>query len=296
MENLKKRKELLIPFIIFIIISIIYFILVITNYNAENLEVDDLFIPFPGPFTTDLIIIGILAPIYILFIGLFIAPIIALGLLYLHKIILRNKDIQRGFIYMTKDIKSSEIFKRALFPALFIFNMGMFLADKLGEGGLVEKFMGLEYNHEIGLMLFLWLPAILIFAPIWILSDSGLVVYKPSKNNRDFPEYKGLSSQFATIIQGFIGITTFLVIGEFIAEEFIYGDVTSFDDILFIFSLIFTWLFLYMSFIPLLIIYELHLAKRKEKFIKKCQKLGIVEIIELELKPRPLKDINELLK
>ena len=240
----------------------------------------------PGLFT-DIPILYTL-PVIILLIIYAIAPFILLLYLGLHKLTTKvSTKTYYGIVEPGEKVGPFKLFRRALTVSLFSFSMCALIVEA-GYGGLFrggfQKDMILHQAEALFLGTFFICSFILIiFIPIWLLEDSGIVGYKHSKEKRHPPKIEGISSLYSSILEGYAGISTILILISYIIgtlEVVKPGDAAILTPIILIFlPFIITGLFA----IPL-IIYESLLPKAIKRIHRKLQKydLHYIDIPEFD--------------
>nr|MDO8088350.1 hypothetical protein [Candidatus Sigynarchaeum springense] len=178
----------------------------------------------PGPIYTDMLLlfalpIGVFALIYVA------TPIISKILVFLHKIIMRGAKY--GFAQLGGEIKTGSFLKRALYISLFAFNVSAILVG-LGYGeqfrgniGLIDPALTLNESEAVFLGTFLFATAgLFIFMPLWILEDSGLIMYRIFPSERRAPDIEGVHSLYGNLWKAYISISTLYTLWEYISKSF----------------------------------------------------------------------------
>jgi hypothetical protein len=191
------------------------------------------FIPvLPGPIFTDVLLlfaipIGVFALIYAA------TPTFSKMLVYLHKLIMRGAKY--GFAQLGSDIKAGSFIKRAFYISLFAFNMSAIIVGldygdlfRLGARDLTGvspmdqyRILTLHESEAVFLGTFLLATAgLFIFIPLWILEDSGLIMYRIFPDQRRAPDIEGVHSMYANLWKAYISISTLYTLWEYISKSF----------------------------------------------------------------------------
>jgi hypothetical protein len=292
----KKNLFILISFIL----SLCLFSTIIILYIIDLLNIPGFpgsLIPFeyiqffiqilPGTIFTDLPLLYLFSIIvFAIFIG--IAPILVqiLYKVYDFTFIFRNKP-QYGIIKKGTRIKATSIIYRAVLVSLFAFGTTTLMVQ-LGVGNIFRATAGmgaplpLIKAENIFFGTFFFTPiSLLLFLPIWLLEDCGLVGYRTFKDQRKIPVVQGLFKWYMNVIEVYTGLSTIYGYLLLILNTFGYFLFSSsFTDpailtpiILLILPLIITGLFA----IPLYY-YEKNLAKIQRRIRLRLSKYNISSI------------------
>jgi hypothetical protein len=175
----------------------------------------------PGPLWTDIIFLYILPIItFLVFFG--ISPYTSNFFLKLHKVIFRSK--KRGIRYAKLELgtknKGLYIFRRSLVASLFAFSITALLVQA-GLGGLFRTNImadsTLNEAEAIFLGTFFIIPfTLLLFFPIWVLEDSGVIIYRTYPGFRKSPYLEGAHTPYQSILEGYAGISTLIILITYI--------------------------------------------------------------------------------
>jgi len=219
----KKKLFILISLILsiclFTVILILYFIdeMHILGFptNLIPREYVDFFIQIlPGTIFTDLLLLYVF-PILVFGVYIFIAPLLVqiLYKIYDYSFIFRNRP-QYGIVKGGVNIKATSIIYRAILVSLFAFGTTTLMVQ-LGVGSIFRATasMGapepLIKAENIFFGTFFFTPiSLLIFVPIWLLEDCGLVGYRSFKNQRKIPVIQGLFKWYMNVIEVYTGLST----------------------------------------------------------------------------------------
>ncbi|MBN2154244.1 MAG: hypothetical protein JW839_22505 [Candidatus Lokiarchaeota archaeon] len=185
------------------------------------------FIPaLPGTIYTDILLlfaipIGAFALIYAL------TPIISKILVYFHKLIMRGATY--GFAQLGADIKTATFLKRAFMISLFAFNLSAILVG-LGYGGMFRlgydptkpsEQVILNEAEAVFLGTFILATAgLIVFMPLWIAEDAGLIMYRIFPDQRRAPDIEGIHAMYSNLWKAYISISTLYTLWEYISRTF----------------------------------------------------------------------------
>jgi hypothetical protein len=187
----------------------------------------------PGTIYTDMLL---LFAIPIGAFGLIYAatPVISKVLVSLHKLIMRGA--RYGFAQLGAEIKAGSFLRRAFMISLFAFNMSAIIVG-LGYGGYFRngldpaapyKELTLHESEAVFLGTFLLATAgLVVFIPLWIVEDSGLIMYRIFPDQRRAPEIEGVHSLYSNLWKAYISISTLYTLWQYISRTF---SVVSFGN------------------------------------------------------------------
>ncbi|TFG16507.1 MAG: hypothetical protein EU531_06280 [Promethearchaeota archaeon] len=289
----KKNLFILISFVLSVcLFTVIIILYLIDQMNIPGfpgslipMEYVNFFIHvLPGTIFTDLLLLYFF-PIVVFAIYILIAPILVqiLYKIYDFTFIFRNRP-QYGIIQGGTKIKATSIIYRAVLVSLFAFGTTTLMVQ-LGVGDIFRATAGpgapapLISAENIFFGTFFFTPiSLLLFVPIWLLEDCGLVGYRSFKDQRKIPVIQGLFKWYMNVIEVYTGLSTIYGYFILIINTFGYFVVSSsFTDpailtpiILLILPLIITGLFA----IPLYF-YEKNLGKIKKRIQLRLFKYNI---------------------
>jgi len=253
---------------------------------AELVIVFLVFIPISG-------IIGVLLGGYIL------SPII----MVLHKYFYRSKKFY-GIQYESEDKKFS-LLKSGFYPVLMAVNLSfIFLTPEIIstilEADVINEIANslripvfLRVLGQTILLIFTFGASTVLFSPVWLLRDSGIVFTTKDKveNSNETLLIKSIGEWFQTLLKGYAGIGV-LFTYIFVIYDFVLLFIENLGhpgNILNIPSLI-LWLglpfYLVFSMIPAVIVHD-GLRKRRLSYVRKiANRIGIQDaaIVSFELK------------
>ena len=177
----------------------------------------------PGPIFTDILLLyGI--PIVIFFIYYLIAPYLIVIYIKFHQLFywLLRRPSKYGLFKMGQEIKAGRLFYRALIVSLFSFSISVLIVQ-MGYGDLFrENYIEvsiLSQAEAVFLGTFaLCAITIILFFPIWLLEDSGVVSYRVFHEERMPVDIQGVHSIYHHMLLGYAGISTILALVKYIGE------------------------------------------------------------------------------
>lgn len=302
-ENMEKKNLFI---LISLVLSVILFTVIIILYLIDLMNIPGLpsslipmeYIKFfiqilPGTIYTDLLLLY-LFPIVIFALYILIAPKLVqiLYKIYDFTFIFRNKP-QYGIVKSGTKIKATSIIYRSVLVSLFAFGTTTLMVQ-LGVGNIFRATAELVAPaplikaENIFFGTFFFTPiSLLLFVPIWLLEDCGLVGYRSFKDQRKIPVIQGLFKWYMNVIEVYTGLSTIYGYLLLILNTFGYFVFSSsFTDpailtpiILLILPLIITGLFA----IPLYF-YEKNLSKIKNRIQLRLLKnnIPIIDIPEYD--------------
>lgn len=274
-----KQKLLLLLYLVFILPQVFLGAAVlseeITDYTAlvpgRNVYTDHIFLLIIGPL------------IMILLVFIFTIPL-ALLLLKLHKMI----KVKKYEYYIIRDFEGNinlvRIYIRCLIVSFLSFALGLIIY----EAGVIppeviipEKTSIIEadFDYVFMLAIFIMPYLILIFAPIWLLKDSGILCSKSKINRekRETPDIEGVYRYYNTVITSYTGIgfvftLIILVIDRLQKLDPGSGELSDIPGIL-----LAPFVLAFLIF-PAMAFYEYRLKQMRIKLLKKLEKKNIKTI------------------
>ncbi len=288
MEN---QKKFYLP-ILFSIVGILGTFLITNQLARELVEINsayDLITVFPGSTQVDVnTLLFLIIPIY--FIGFFALTIpIALLMIIFNKIS-RSSTYELGVFTTGEGFSPMKMIRRGIVPALFALSTGEIFVNLLPD-----RMFGISINTTYAFMrlfnplqtllgsLFALIIGLVIFAPTWILNDSGIVgqVKSIHMSARRCPDTEGIGRWFSNIFGGF-AIFAYPIM---MIHKFIYVQYFVHDAPLNLFNLMNSifWIvgipFLVMSFVlPFIILNELGLSWVRPRIHNFARRLGAKEV------------------
>ncbi len=231
--NCMNRKYFLLVLSLFITISLFLLVigLLLASKPGSPLVPPEYYyfiLVLPGTIYTDMLLlfaipIGAFALIYAA------TPLISKVLVFIHKQIMRGAKY--GFAQLGAEIKAGTFLKRAFYVSLFAFNMSAIIVG-LGYGGLFRKgfnpaepiqYLTIHESEAVFLGAFLFSTVgLIVFMPLWIMEDSGLIMYRIFPNERRSPDIEGVHSMYANLWKAYISVSTLYTLWEYISKTFVY--------------------------------------------------------------------------
>jgi hypothetical protein len=221
-----ERKNLFI--FISLIISIGLFVTIYLLFLIDTLHIpglltslipheyiDEFILILPGPIYTDVPLL-FLFPLLIFALYVLIAPKLTHVLYKLHEFsfIFRIKP-RYGILKSGTRIKTTSLIYRAAMVSFFAFGT-IGLIAQFGYGNIfratdgyitgIEPLIRAE-NVFFGTFFFTSLSLIL-FVPIWILEDCGIVAYRSFRNQRKLPVIQGVYKWYMNVVEIYTGFST----------------------------------------------------------------------------------------
>ena len=280
-------------FALFIVIYILFFIdtLHIPGFPPSLIPpeyIQEFILILPGPIYSDVPLL-FLFPLLIFALFVLIAPMFTriLYKIYDFSFTFRIKP-KYGILKAGTRIKTTSLIYRAVMVSLFAFGT-IGLITQFGYGNIfratIGDITGIEpliraENAFFGTFFFTSLSLVL-FVPIWILEDCGVVAYRSFKNQRKLPVIQGVYKRYMNVVEIYTGFSTiatylFLIFDTFgfMINELQPGDPAILTPLILLFlPLIVTGLF----GIPLYL-YERNLEKIQKRVHSRLAKYNITYI------------------
>ena len=281
----RKFLSIIIGFAVSLAIFIVIYVLSILQKRWVNVQLippeyvgDFVFILY-GPLWTDTILLY-LFPLAIYGLFYLIAPYTTTFFLRLHQMFYRSKKrFHYGIVKLGPQVKPFMLFRRSVIVSLFAFSVSALIVQA-GLGSLfrvgINEELALHRAEAIFLGTFIIIPIVLlIFLPLWLLEDSGIVICKFYSDRRRPPLIEGTHAPFVNILQGYAGISTIIILLTYIVltikESF--GPSILTPIIMIFLPFIITGLISFAVFA-----YEKKIPKLIEKIQPSLEKLNISEI------------------
>ncbi|MFX0018699.1 MAG: hypothetical protein ACFFAK_15255 [Promethearchaeota archaeon] len=245
----KKFVPVLICFIFSIIVFLTFLILGILTVNNPGLDLIPIeyvywFLPLlPGTMYTDTIFFY-LFPILIYLIFFAISPFLVQMLFKINKLTYTfRKKPEYGFLEFNRDIKPTRILYRAIILSFFTFSttiLVMQLLDLPPQAFRRFSWSDLILNPDLKYLyvaegtffmaFFLTSFCSLLFLPIWLLEDCGLMLYRTFPEQRRTPIIEGVHNSYFKVLETYTGIATILAYIRQIYVTFrVVGQMPPFD-------------------------------------------------------------------
>jgi len=279
MELKKKVLILIVFFLVFTLPQLFYGSAVlseeITDYTAlvpgRNVYTDQIFLLIIGPL------------IMILLVFIFTIPL-AMLLLKLHKLI----KARRYDYYIIRDFEGNISFVRIYIRCLIVSFLAFALGLMIYASGLIsseviipEKTSVVETDFDYVSMLAVFIIPylVLIFTPIWLLKDSGLICSKSNvnKENRETPDIEGVYRYYNTVITGYTGIGFVFTLIVLIIDRLQKLDPGS-GELTDIPGIILSPFLLAFLIFPAIAFYEYRLKQMRIKLLNKLEKKNVKTI------------------
>jgi hypothetical protein len=225
------RKFTLLILSIFItlgVFGLMIVLLLLSGPGRPNLipkEYTELVNILPGLIYTDIsllfaIPIGLFGLIYVA------TPLFSKILVGTHKIIMRGASY--GFAELGRQLKGRSFLLRAFMVSISAFNLSAFLVG-VGYGSYFRAgvpLSGVEVLFEteaVFLATYLLAPVgLIIFVPLWILEDTGVVMWRIFPDQRRIPDVQGVHAIYMNIWKTFISFSTLSTLWQFISRDISY--------------------------------------------------------------------------
>ncbi len=244
----RKYVPILLTLIVTLVFVAFFIVMGIGHYlnPGESMwlpEMPDYFIPFiPGTIFTDLLIILVAPIVGFLVIFYLFAPYWTKLLIKIHKLLSKlGGDPKYGVVKMGKKATGRMLFFRAMVLSFFTFSLAVFLVELLVYIVQDPTVFLLYYDPATPTFsmivqvfvacLFLGIFTTLIFAPVWLLEDSGLTSYQVSskeENERSPVDIQGVHAPLAGFLTGYAGLATVFSWITFII--LVFDEISGMDE------------------------------------------------------------------
>ncbi|MHA2407536.1 MAG: hypothetical protein ACXACA_04140 [Candidatus Ranarchaeia archaeon] len=285
------QKKFALPLIL-LVIMLPLFLLVLDNFFRNVAQIHDVLKVIPGdvsiyqivwlllsplirgPTSTDLMVVLLLVPLGTIFFAVVARPMANL-MVRLHGLIRLGKydyKVEK----LGEEFGLGDFLKRAIYPSLFCLTLGLTQTQNIinnfaiHKSQLIATITAVPLAFVFGLLM---VPvAALLWGPIWVLEDSGIVAYlKPEQSNRrQTPDTEGVGRYFRTYLNGFVGVSTLIGLGSYLYSSIII-QLDFATRIQAIFGLVVMFLipfYAVLAFSPLLLIHERNFLDHREKLTK----------------------------
>jgi len=291
----ENQKKFYLP-ILFSIVGILSTFIILNQLShglAEASPTYDFVTVLAGSTQTDVnSLLFLLIPAY--FIGFFVLVIPVALLMILFNKMSRSSTYEIGIFTTGEGFSPMKMIRRGIVPALFALSTGEIFVNLLPDrmfGGIPafesgEAYIFLRLFNPLQTLLGSLLALIIglvLFAPTWILNDSGIVgqVKSSHMSTRRCPDTEGIGRWFSNIFGGFaIFAYPITMIHRFFYVQYFVHDVPL--TFLNLMNSIFWTVgipFLVMSFVlPFIILNELGLSRVRPKLQNFARRLGAKEV------------------
>jgi hypothetical protein len=222
----KKYLMILLGFILSVAIFVIIAILGFVKFGPTNLIPKEYVTEFvyllPGPLITDILLLFAI-PVAIYFLFYLLAPYFIIFYIKLHKFIywIMRRPSQYGIFRLGATVKPGRLFFRAFIVSLFSFSISALIVQ-MGYGDLFRAGWMNDIFHQaeaafLGTF-FLCAFMIILFFPVWLLEDSGVVSYRVFHAERMPIDIQGVHSIYHSILTGYAGLSTILALATYIIK------------------------------------------------------------------------------
>ncbi len=264
--------------------------------------------PFlPGDILIDLIWLYVICLI-VGAIVYFATPTMAILFLKLHRV------FKGGYRYHLQEKETSQegsTIRRLVVPSLTSLGIAVSLAGSsiatslfvyANFDNLESPQPAIEATFPIFFILLLVASVILLlFVPIWLLGDVGVICEKEYPDVRSTVNIEGVGDYYLKLLKGFAGVSTVITYGLLIIQMFDwYGSLMNFEDIPFPIAILFIPVIIAMLG-PVIVmgplslvqgLYEVSLTKNSGKLEEVLQEQGF-ERIKVEIVPVTQSDTSE---
>jgi len=237
----------------------------------------------------DQVYLYLLSPIIMMIFIQYFTVMLSIGFYKLHISVKLKKYDYFIFNDIEKEKESHFLvfIRRAVTLGLLSLSIGLFLSEIIMEDILVSSDIAGTITHiqkvtHAGLYILHFL--ILIFVPIWLLRDSGIMCKrsKVNKEKRQLPDIEGIYNYFESNITGYVGIGAIisLFVILFASIQALNEETGELSDIpnIFLTPLWFT----IMTF-PAIFFYELRLRSMREKLISRLSEKGLQLVDKIDV-------------
>ena len=243
---------------------------------------------FLGSLPVDIILIYLL-PIVFFFVFYIVAPYVFVFWFRVHRLVKRRGKY--GQIKMGEKLKATHLYYRAFIISLFCFSISALVVGA-GFGGIFRANMmqdtllvaALNEAEAVFLGTFFMVPFVLIlFFPLWILVDSGVVMFRVFPDERWAPEVEGIHAFYQNIMQGYAGFSAVLSLIIYIGTIFL-GYAAEGHMPIMNWTLLTPAILIFLPFIvtglfaPPILLYEKFFPKIMERTQKKIDKFNLPDV------------------
>ena len=208
---------------LFVIIGVLGLVKLGPGPLIPEVYVSQFVVLIPGPLLTDVLLFYII-PILFFCLFYYIAPYLIIFYIKVHQFIywLIRRPSKYGIFKMGTTVTSGRLFFRALIVSFFSFSISA-LVVQLGYGDLFrakyDPALVLNQAEAVFLGTFVLCAfMIVLFFPIWLLEDSGVVSYRVFHDERMPANIQGVHSIYNNILFGYAGLSTILTLINYIIK------------------------------------------------------------------------------
>jgi len=270
-----------IPLLIAFFLLVTLWIVLFGYINAPGYKEYFIYI-IPGQFSTDFIIIYSI-PILFFLLSYWVAPYLAIFYIRLHQFFSRliRRQTKYGITTIGNQVTASRILYRAVVMGLFSFSFAALFIG-LGYGELFRPdFYGetdfLQFEQILIGTLFISLFVPIVFFPIWLLEDSGVVSYRNYSDYRMPVNIEGVHSIYLNILMGYTGLSTIISLITYISNAFmtvpLYENSVTIVVVLILMPFLYTGIFM----IPIYL-YERYFSRAQNRLHSKLARFQFPQI------------------
>ena len=122
---------------------------------------------------------------------------------------------------------------------------------------------------------------LLVFVPLWIMEDSGLMSYKTFSDQRRTPDIEGVHTTYSHLLEAYSGVSTFLILATYIGgaiSVLLTDPMALLPNLMSIISIIVLPLTITGIFALAVVVYEKTIEKTRERIQKAMLDQGFVKI------------------
>jgi hypothetical protein len=154
-----------------------------------------------------------------------------------------------------------------------------------------------DTNYEVliplAFMLLFWPIALIIFIPLWAISDPSLTIVTINEERKKTPEVLGVGNFYYQFVKGYVGISTIFNVVLFIGKEIQYiseEDAWNIDEVSYIVALLIMFLYVLVAFISIGVYYSNNLTKIQNSIRIICKNNKISETIQFQIEKQLLSE------
>jgi hypothetical protein len=225
----KKYLMILLGFILSVALFVIIGVLGLVKFGPTPLVpkeyVTEFVLILPGPLITDILLLYAI-PVVIYCLYYLFAPYFIVVYIKVHKFIywIMRRPSQYGIFRLGTTVKPGRLFFRTFVVSLFSFSISALIVQ-MGGGGLFRAGYHEDFIYHQAEAVFLGTFLIcsfmiIIFFPIWLLEDSGVVSYRVFHAERMPVDIQGVHSLYYSILKGYAGFAAILSLATYIIKTF----------------------------------------------------------------------------
>ena len=268
---------------LFVIISILGFVKFGPTPLIPKEYVTEFILIIPGPLITDILLLyAIPVVIYCLF--YYLAPYFIIVYIKLHKFIywIMRRPSKYGIFRLGTTVKPGRLFVRTFVVSLFSFSIAALIVQMgygdLFRAGYNEEFIFHQAEAVFLGTFFICAFMIILFFPVWLLEDSGVVSYRVFHAERMPVDIQGVHSVYYAILAGYAGLSTILSLARYIIGTFRTLSLSDPSILTPIILIALPFIVTGLLAIPI-VLYEYFLARNRERLYSKLAGFKFPEIM-----------------